>query len=342
MHILDFVIRWRWMKMMRDHYVFSNGRLKRKDNTIYFEKEDGVKKPLPIEKIGTLHLFGEVDVNSKLLTYLSQYGISLQFYNYYGFYAGTYFPREKKESGIVIVKQSEHYSHKYKRLYLAHQFLHGAVHHMLRNLRRHKDYTAETIVEIEAMANQMQNSTDIQTLMGREGQIRHLYYQSFNHMIKQDFVLEKREKQPPRDPLNALISFGNTLMYRTVLAEIYKTPLNPTISYLHEPSVKRFSLSLDISEIFKPLIVDPIIFSLINKRSITNKHFNYLENEICFLNEEGKKRFITAWEERLKTTVKHRTLKRKTSYRYLIRLECYKLVKHVIDDDVYKPLKAWW
>lgn len=131
-------------------------------------------------------------------------------------------------------------------------------------------------------------------------------------------------------------------MYRVILAELYKTPLNPTISYLHEPSTKRFSLCLDLAEIFKPIIVDPLIFSLVNKLSITGKHFDYLEGEICYLNEEGQKRFIQAWEERLQRTVKHRSLKRNTSYRFMIRLECYKLVKHVINDEVYKPLKAWW
>ncbi|WP_245590489.1 CRISPR-associated endonuclease Cas1 [Aneurinibacillus terranovensis] len=227
--------------MMRDHYVFSNGRLKRKNNTIYFEGEDGEKKPLPIEKIRTLHLFGEVDINSKLLTYLSQYGISLQFYNYYGFFSGAYYPRESKESGYVIVKQSEHYSDRNKRLYIAYQFLNGAVHHMLRNLRSHKEETMQHIEEIQILYDQLQKTMSIPELMGKEGQIRHLYYQAFNHIFKQDFVLEKREKQPPRDPVNALISFGNTLMYRVVLGEIYKTPLNPTISYLHEPSTKRFS-----------------------------------------------------------------------------------------------------
>lgn len=328
--------------MMRDHYIFSNGRLRRKDNTIYFETEDGIKKPLPIEKIRTIHLFGEIDLNSKLLNFLSQYGISLQFYNYYGFYSGTFFPREKKESGLVIVKQSEHYSNKYKRMFLAYHFLHGAVHHMLRNLRRHKEKTADKIAAIETISNELQNANDIASMMGREGQIRQIYYQAFNDIIKYDFFLEKREKQPPRDPINALISFGNTLLYRVILSEIYKTPLNPTISYLHEPSTKRFSLCLDIAEIFKPLLVDPLIFSLINKRTITKKHFDFLEGEICYLNEEGKKKFLVAWEDRLKTTIIHRALKRNTSYRYLIRLECYKLVKHFINDDVYKPLKAWW
>lgn len=328
--------------MMRDHYIFSNGRLRRKHNTIYFENESGAKKPLPIEKIRTLHLFGEIDVNSSLLRYISQHEIILQFYNYYGFFSGTFIPRVKRETGSLIIKQSEYYLEKNKRMYLAYQFLNGAVHHMLRNLRKHKENTFKIMGEIDAISQQFQTSTDIQFLMGREGQIRKLYYEAFNYMIKQDFVLEKREKKPPRDPLNAMISFGNTLMYQVILSEIYKTPLNPTISYLHEPSTKRFSLSLDLAEIFKPLIVDPIILSLINKRRITKKHFDWLEGEVCFLNEEGKKRFIQAWEEKLKQTIKHRKLKRNTSYRFLIRLECYKLIKHLLNDELYKPIKAWW
>ncbi|MDL0298323.1 CRISPR-associated endonuclease Cas1, partial [Clostridioides difficile] len=73
---------------------------------------------------------------------------------------------------------------------------------------------------------------------------------------------------PPKDPVNALMSFGNSIMYTNVLSEIYKTQLDPTISFLHEPSTKRFSLSLDIAEIFKPIIIDTIIFSLINNKRI--------------------------------------------------------------------------
>lgn len=342
MPIFHFVLHWRLMRMMRDHYVFSNGRLQRKHNTIYFENENKEKQPLPIEKIRNLHVFGEVDFNTKLLNYLSQYDICIHIYNYYGFYAGTYYPREKQVSGLLLVNQSEHYSDHYKRLFLANSFLRGAVHHMLRNLRRHQDQTSESILVIETEVMKLQDAQTIQELMGIEGRIRQKYYQGFNGMIKQDFVLEKREKQPPRDPLNALISFGNMMMYRAILSEIYRTTLNPTISYLHEPSTKRFSLSLDLAEIFKPLIIDPTIVSLINKRSITKKHFDYLEGEICYLNEEGKKRFITAFEERMKSSVMHRGLKRKTTYRYLIRLECYKLIKHLIGDETYKPLKAWW
>lgn len=301
-----------------------------------------MQKPLPIEKIRNLHVFSELDFNTKLLNYLSQYDICIHIYNYYGFYSGTYYPREKQESGILLFKQSEHYIDLNKRLFLAASFLQGGVHHMLRNLRRHKENTEELILTIEVESSKLKNATNIQSLMGIEGKIRQYYYSGFNGMIKQDFVFEKREKRPPRDPLNALISFGNTMMYRAILSEIYRTALNPTISFLHQPSTKRFSLSLDLAEIFKPLLIDPLIITLINKRTITKKHTDYIENEICYLNEEGKKRFIQAFEERMKVSVMHRGLKRKASYRYLIRLECYKLIKHFINDETYKPLKAWW
>ncbi|WP_138090197.1 type I-B CRISPR-associated endonuclease Cas1b [Halalkalibacterium halodurans] len=328
--------------MMRDHYVFSSGRLQRKDNTVYYIAEEGARKTLPIEKIRNLHIFGEVDMNTKLLNYLSQYDICIHIYNYYGFYAGTYYPREKNISGFLLVNQAEHYTHKYKRLFLAHQFIAAGIHHMLRNLRKRKKETATSIEAIMAIQPDLQTCTDIPMLMGKEGQIRKMYYEGFQHLIKQDFVFSKRTKQPPNDPINALLSFGNTMMYQTVLSEIYRTALNPTISFLHEPSTKRFSLSLDLAEIYKPLIVDPLILTLINKRTITKKHFENFEGEICYLNEEGKKRFLRAWEERLQTSIMHRKLKRKTTYRYLIRLECYKLIKHFINDEVYKPLKAWW
>jgi len=327
--------------MLRDHYIFSNGRLKRKDNTIYFLDENETKRSLPVHQVDNLYVFGEVDLNSSLLNLLSQHNVHMHIFNYYGFYAGTFCPRNKKVSGFTVVQQSAHYLDAAKRLYLAKMFLQSAVHHMLRNIRRYKEKTEEYVRQIELEAEKMGTATDIQELMGIEGRIRQHYYQSFNEILKQDFIFEKRTKQPPQDPLNALISFGNALCYTTVLSEIYKTPLDPAISFLHEPSTKRFSLSLDLAEIFKPLIVDAVIIACINNRIITKKHFESLDGMV-FLNEEGKKKFIREWENKLSTSVQHRKLKRKVSYRHFMRLECYKLIKHFIGDEPYKPLKAWW
>ncbi|WP_097027111.1 type I-B CRISPR-associated endonuclease Cas1b [Clostridium peptidivorans] len=327
--------------MERDYYIFSNGALKRKDNTLYFITSEDTKKALPVEQIDKLHVYGEVDFNTKFLNYLTQFGIIVNIYNYYGYYSGSYYPRKKNVSGFLLVNQAMHYNDNDKRLYLAKCFIDSAAHHILRNLKRHKEDVSEFITKIEIERENVMKANGVPELMGAEGRMRKIYYETFNIILRNGFEMNKREKRPPTDPVNALISFGNSLMYTTVLGEIYKTQLDPTISFLHEPSTKRFSLSLDLAEIFKPLIVDPIIFSIINNRIIAKNDFD-IEDGICFLNDKGRKKFVSEYEKKLETTIKHRKLNRKVSYKMFIRLECYKLIKHFIEDEKYKPLKAWW
>lgn len=126
-----------------------------------------------------------------------------------------------------------------------------------------------------------------------------------------------------------------------ILSEIYKTHLDPRIGFLHSTNFRRFSLNLDLAEIFKPILVDRIIFSLINKGEIQAKHFEK-ELEGILLNEKGRQKFVEKWDKRLKETISHSKLKKKVSYRRLIRLELYKLEKHLMDDKVYKPYLHYW
>ena len=141
--------------------------------------------------------------------------------------------------------------------------------------------------------------------------------------------------------INTLISFMNTVCYTKVLSEIYKTQLNPTISYLHEPSEKRFSLLLDVSEIFKPLLVDRTLFSLLNRNIITEKDFES-ENNYLRIKDKSVKKIIEELENTFVRKIKHRTLNREVSYQYLIRLELYKLIKHLYNDKEYKGFRIWW
>lgn len=321
--------------------MMSAGRLKRKDNTLYFVNEEGLSRPIPIDQVDTIHFFGQVDFNTSALHIMSQHDVLFHMYNYYGFYDGSFVPRKKKLSGFSLVKQCEHVSDMSKRLYLARCFVSSGIHHMQRNIRKHTSELTSILDTMNAHQAALEHVKTIPQLMGIEGQCRQLYYQSFPVMLKGNMTWEYRSKRPPHDPINALISYGNSLMYSAILSEVYKTVLDPTVSYLHEPSQKRFSLCLDISEIFKPFIVDPIIFSLINNRRIQDKHFA-MEDGICLLNDDGRKRFVEAFDERLKTTFQHRQLKRNVTYRYAIRLEAYKLIKHMIGDEKYKPFKAWW
>ena len=149
--------------------------------------------------------------------------------------------------------------------------------------------------------------------------MRRTYYEGFDLIIN-DFSMEGRSKQPPQNEINALISFGNMMCYSQCLRAIHQTQLNPTISYLHTPGERRYSLSLDISEIFKPILVDRVIFRLLNKKEIQAKHFDNKLNK-CLLTPNGTKIFAQAFEEKLNETIQHRSLKRNVSYRHLIKLE---------------------
>lgn len=260
--------------MKRSYFLYSNGTLKRKDNTITFVNEKEEKKDIPIEMIGDFYIMSEMNFNTKFINYISQFGIPIHFFNYYTFYTGSFYPRETMVSGQLLVKQVEHYLNEEKRIEIAREFIEGASFNIYRNLRyyngRGKDVSTY-MHQIEELRKQLPNVTKVDELMGYEGNIRKIYYEAWNIIINQDIQFEKRVKNPPDNMINSLISFVNTLFYTKVLGEIYKTQLNSTVSYLHQPSTKRFSLSLDISEIFKPLIVDRLIFSLLNKKQITEK-----------------------------------------------------------------------
>lgn len=329
--------------MNKDYYIFNNGRMRRKNNTFYFIDEEENKKSLPIHQMENIYVFGQVDFNTNFLNLLTKHNVRVHFYNYYGFYNGTYYPRSKNISGYTVVNQSQHYFEKDKREYLAKQFVYSGAFHMLRNLRNYKKYKEVELIiqDIQSNLSLLENVHRISEIMGVEGTIRQKYYSAFNYFLPDEFAFDERTKRPPKDPLNALISIGNSLCYTTVLTEIYKTQVDATVSFLHEPSTKRFSLSLDIAEIFKPLVVDTVIFAMLNRKQLKLSDFEFME-KMVLLNESGRKKFIKEWTEKLGTTIRHRKLKRNVSYKYFMRLECYKLIKHFIGDQKYKPLKAWW
>ena len=330
--------------MKQSYYLYKSGRLQRKDNTLEIVYKDNTKKSIPVERVDDIYVMTEFDFNTTLLNFLSQYGIRVHYFNYYGFYTGTYYPKEQLVSGKLLVKQVEHYNDMHKRSEIAKAFIDAASYNIYRNLNyynnRGKD-VKEYMNQIEALRKQIKKCKDVEELMGIEGNIRKIYYDSWNKIINQDIEFKKRVKNPPDNAINSLISYINTLVYTRVLSEIYKTQLNPTISYLHEPSERRFSLCLDIAEIFKPIIADRLIFSMLNKKQITEKDFEKGLN-FLYIKDNARKEITKQFDLKLQTTIKHRTLDREVSYEYLIRLELYKLIKHLLGENTYEGFKMWW
>lgn len=330
--------------MRKTKYVLSSGELKRKDNTLLFETEEG-KQFIPVEDTQELMLFGEVTLNKSVLEFCSQKEIILHFFNYYGYYTGSYYPREHYNSGYMILKQTEHCLNERSRLDLAKRFVSGAGKNMLRVLKYYRSRGKEVqsaLDTVEAQLAEVSGQSDIPSLMACEGHMREAYYSAFDEILgKPDFTFDKRSKRPPRNELNALISFGNSLLYTLVLSEIYQTHLDPRIGYLHATNFRRFTLNLDVAEIFKPVLVDRTIFKVVGQGMLTKSHF-VRESGGLLLTDAGRKVFLKEWEDRLKTTIKHRSLGRDVSYRRLVRLELYKLEKHLMGEKEYEPFEALW
>ncbi len=322
--------------MKTNFYITSDGILRRKENTVYFINKD-MKKALPVNMINAIYAYGNITFTSGVVSYFAKNGITMHFFNKYGFYEGSLYPRETLLAGDVTIAQAEHYLNPEKRLFLAKSFVEGGCRNIMKNMGTYK----LNLNEVENMMKKLKNCDTTNEIMAIEGNIRGLYYRGLDSIFPEGYKITKRERRPPTNRMNCLISFGNSLLYSAVLTEIYNTQLNPTISYLHEPFERRFSLSLDISEIFKPFIVDRVIFQLVNKRMLSDGDFN-AELGGILLSDSGKKKFLKVWDEKLNKTIRHRKLNRNVSYRRLIRLELYKLTKHVMGIKAYKPFVIWW
>lgn len=312
------------------------------------EQETPVKvkerRTIPVEDVDAIWAFRELDLNARVLNFLSQKKVPVHFFNYYGFYSGTFYPREYLQAGFLLVRQVRHYSNKRLRLVIAREFIHSALHNILRNLRYYSNRGTELQEETEVVQREILGLPDVKgvdQLMGCEGRARAAYYRGFSKILKTDVEFTKRVRRPPDNMVNTLISFTNSLVYSAVLSQIYRSQLDPTISFLHEPGFRRFSLALDLAEVFKPILADRLIFRLLNNRQLDERDFAQDLN-CCYLKPSGRKVVLKEWDARLQTTIEHRRLKRKVSYERLIRLECYKLVKHLMNVEPYIGFRAWW
>lgn len=329
--------------MAKEHtrYIFSMGELKRKDNSIAFKNEKG-NFYIPVEDTRELYCMNEVSFNTKFLDFIAKAGITVHFFNYHSNYTGTFYPKEQLVSGDLTIKQS--LAHVDKRMAIAKAIVQGIadnIYELLYHYYRHGRKELKPLLdwlkkEVKAF---LDREVDIKQVLFIEGQIWNRFYDSFQYFLPEDFILNKRVKRPPDNPMNALISFGNTLLYTKTISSLYQTHLNQTISFLHSPREGRFSLSLDLSEVFKPVIVFKTIFETVNNRKLqVHKHFDKNVN-YALLNEEGKKVFIEAFETRLNEVFVHPKLKRKTTYKSAIRYDAYKLIKFLLEDQEFQPFR---
>lgn len=355
-------------------YIFQPVTLKRKDNTLALVpfgdaerdlfpgeaigkelteqwplKEDDTwwtdtPKYIPIERVESLHAYSYLRINTAFLNFIAEHHIPLHTYNYFGGYTGTYWPKEPIPNGTIQQQQFLHYADNTKRLELAKEILRGAFHNMYsglaREARRSNKY-ADLIENWEFTTNLLEQANSIEMLLGAEGSTRKIYYEFLDRRLTPEFQMKNRVYNPPNNPVNALISYLNSMLYASIISELYRTQLNPLVGYLHQPGRQRFPLAWDLAELFRPFVVESLVMSLLNKKQIKATDFEESLNG-CMLNPEGRVKVIRAFEHRMRTTIKHRDLNRSVSYRRLLRLEGYKLVKHLLGEKNYVSFRIWW
>jgi len=294
-------------KSDRTHFILTPGRLRRKDDNLYFDRYDEEgnvtgSKVLPVRAIDEIYLLARVEMDSYTMSFLSENNILLHFFSPRGSFRGNFFPSSPNsvnKSGFVFLHQLRAFDDPQRRLQLAKAFAKGEILNGAANCARRG-------VELDAapFLESLERAGDVQGVMAAEGAFKKEYYQRWNEIIKdqRSFKFTTRTKRPPADKINALISYINTRIYNVVLSEIYKTELDPRISYLHEPNYRSLSLQLDIAEIFKPIIGDNLIFYLLNKKIITASSFETRSGLVRF-KKEAIKTIELAMIERLTSQV---------------------------------------
>ena len=325
-------------KSDRSHFLMINGRLKREDNNLRFfkyDENDNVidSKPLKINAIDEIYILGKIDLDSYTMAFIADNNILLHIFSPFQSFRGNFFPSTSNsvnKSGFVLLHQLRAFDDPKHRLYLAKQITKG---HFINGANNCKKYSVEFDTD-KYLAN-LDKATTINEIMASEGAFNKNYFQAWNSIIKnqRSFKFIKRSKRPPTDKINCLISYVNTRIYNIVLSEIYKTELDPRIGFLHEPNYKALSLHLDIAEIFKPIIGDNIIFTMLNQQEITAKDFKTDNGRIRFTNEAIKKielKIITKMTEQTTLTTQRLT------WRQVIRREVNQIKRSVCETSEYQ------
>jgi CRISPR-associated protein Cas1 len=320
--------------IMETLFISKDANLARRENTLTVTL-GGVKRFFPIEKIRHIVLLGEGRFNSKLLCLCGANGVRLSIFDYYGYFKGSFEPKPQSPSGRVIREQARCILDDDMRLSVAREIVRAACHNMRANLAYYQyrkcSRLAPLLVKMDKTARRIDTANDSAGLMGIEGMLHAQYYSAWR-VVDERLEFGVRTRRPPNNPINCLISFLNQLTYTAVRHEVFKTHLEETLAWLHAPGVGRSSLSLDLSEPFKPILADMLIFRLVRKNILKDNWFAQKDG-VCLLTEAGRRHVAEHFSSRLEERYQGR------SYREWMYREAIGIERHVMGMAEYESFK---
>lgn len=331
-------------KVGGEYHIVQDGILNKKGYAMLFENQEE-KHHIPVETTDQLNIYGNVTIASGVLNTAAGRGIRLGFFDSYGGLIGYFVPVKDHISVKTALKQYACFADKIQHLAVAKELEESMLHNLRANLRyyisRKHSGLEKWNDELTLWISKTNDARSIEELLLIEAKARQTYYLSFNIIMKNtDFTFRKRSRRPPEDELNTMISFGNTLLYNRFLRIIWKTSLDPRIGIIHTAERRQFNLNLDFADLFKPVITDRIIFSLVNRCRIRREeHFYMPDSGGIHLNKEGKQIFLEEFEAKLSQRLNIRG--QEYSYLQWMEQEVLHYMKFITEKKPYHPFKYY-
>lgn len=295
---------------------------------------------IPIINIESIVTFGYMGASPGLMKLCADNGVSLTFLSPNGRFVSRV---QGQTKGNVLLRMAQYRlaDDEQRSLHVAQLFVAGKIQNYRNVLRRYiRDYGENTDVENAVKTLDMEKrdalrSTDKVALMGIEGRAANCYFSVFPHLIlqqKADFPFVGRNRRPPKDAVNAMLSLAYTLLANDTAAALETVGLDPYVGFFHTLRPGRTSLALDVMEEMRAYLGDRFVLSLINKRQIAANDFLYQGEKGVVMTEKGRKTFLTAWQNRKKETITHPYLNEKAPIGLLPYVQAMLLARYVRND----------
>lgn len=326
----------------RPLYISSQGAKVRISSERLILIKDNDEQTYPISEINQLIILGNIQVSTRTIHKLCTKGIPIIYMSTFNkFYGILTNPEVGVKNAISLQGQIKFISDAMSSFSIASSIVLSKIKNQRTIIRRNIKEKNEKNTYREYILSQMMNCileitkvNSITELMGIEGRAAALYFDAFSKIIseyKTDFHFDTRNRRPPKDPINTMLSFGYSLLLKDLMTSIISEGLNPWIGFMHSQRSGKPALALDLMEEFRPLIVDSIVLWIISHNDLNITDFEYQQNEKghteCLFTDEGRKKFIQIYEKRLDTKIKHPFFGYATSWRKIISLQCQILSK---------------
>lgn len=328
-------------QLLNTLYVQTQGTyLRLEGETLRVEVETELRLQIPLHHLGALVVFGNVLVSPYLLKRCAEDGRAVVWLSRGGRFVGRL---AGPVSGNVLLRQAQHAAQAdaARATEIARAVVRGKIRAQRAVLMRAaRDAGGDTEAALRTAAEALarardaaKTAPDVDAVRGEEGQAAAVYFEAFPHLIRApDLAFEGRNRRPPRDPVNALLSFLYTLVRSDCAGALESVGLDPQVGFLHVPRPGRPALALDLMEEFRPSVADRLALALVNRRQITPAHFEPRPGGAVYLNEEGRRTVLTAYQERKQSPKAHRLFKEPVPWGLVPFVQARLLARHLRGD----------